>query len=241
MKNKLIYIAAVWLAYVCVGCSHEDMLMFKEDSGVYFTQKKTAYSFRDHIGVETDTVYLSVGLFGDTAAMDRTVEVKVVEQDSALLATPERYRILSGVVPAGKFEGNVAVEINYGEELADTTYSIFLEIVPNHDFSKLVDFRTQKTELQISAIRIPPANWSQLTMFFGTYEDEWWDYILEQTGMTSLPYWYNASDTDTWWMSQTEVMICARIVKRALKEYEYENPGQKLCYKNGDPWIVQGI
>lgn len=242
MKNKLIYILAACLAYIGVGCTQQDIPLFQEKSGVFFTSIKTTYSFRDHFGMEVDTVYMNVSLFGDTTNVDRTVSVKVVEPDSVLLASPDRYRVLSGVIPAGKFEGQVAIEINNGPELADTVYSIYLKIDMNKDFPQLVEFGNTRARLEISDVRIPPANWYWLQMFyFGPYEDEWWDYILGVTGKSSLPWDPISSDKETWWMTDVEVTICARAVKNALKEYELRNPGKKLCYKNGDPWTVSGV
>lgn len=189
MKNTLIYIIAVCLLYIGGGCTKQDIPLFQEKSGVFFTSVKTTYSFRDHIGVEVDTVYIGVSLFGDTTAVDREVSVKVVQPDSVLLASPDRYRVLSGVLPAGKFEGEVAIEINNGPELADTIYSIYLAIDTNEDFPELVEFNSTGARLEISDVRIPPANWFWLEMFFfGPYEDEWWDYILSVTGRSSLPW-----------------------------------------------------
>lgn len=241
MKNKLIYILIIWLAYAGAGCSKQEIPLFQEKSGVFFTSISTTYSFRDHIGVDVDTVYMPVSLFGDTTDVDRVVNVKIVEPDTVLLAKPERYRVLQGILPAGKFEGQVAIEINNGPELADTIYSIYLEIVPNDDFPKLVEFNNNRARVEISDVRIPPANWRWLEMFyFGKYEDEWWDYILEVTGKSSLPWDPIASDKETWWMTDTEIMICARAVKNALQEHEYKT-GEKLCYKNGDPWTVSNI
>jgi len=242
MKSKLIYILAACFACIGVGCTKQDIPLFQEKSGVFFNSVVTTYSFRDHIGVDVDTVYMNVSLFGDTTDVDRKVSVKVVEPDSVLLASPDRYRVLSGVLPAGKFEGQVAIEINNGPELADTIYSIYLEIDTNEDFPELVEFNRTRARLEISDVRIPPANWYWLKLFyFGEYEDEWWDYILEVTGKSSLPWDPTASDKETWWMTDTEITICARAVKNALKEYELRNPGQKLCYKNGNPWTVTGV
>ncbi len=246
MKNKLIYILSIWLAYTSAGCTQQEIPLFREKSGVFFTSIKTTYSFRDHFGVDVDTVYMPVSLFGDTTDVDRVINVKVVEPDSALLANPERYRVLSGVLPAGKFEGQVGIEINNGSELADTIYSIYLEIVPNDDFPELVEFNSTRARIEISDVRIPPANWEMygiygLTFYFGKYEDEWWDYILEVTGKSSLPWnMFLPEPNEEWPMSNAEMMACVRAVKNALQEHEYKT-GEKLRYKNGDPWTVSNL
>lgn len=246
MKNKLIYILIIWLAYAGAGCSKQEIPLFQEKSGVFFTSISTTYSFRDHIGVDVDTVYMPVSLFGDTTDVDRVVNVKIVEPDTVLLAKPERYRVLQGILPAGKFEGQVAIEINNGPELADTIYSIYLEIVPNDDFPKLVEFNNNRARVEISDVRIPPANWVYygvygLTFYFGKYEDEWWDFILETTKKSSLPYHMFYPGSEEWPMTSAEFMACARAVDQALREYEYKNHGEKLCYKNGDPWAVSNL
>ena len=242
MRKKLLYFAVLFV--ICCSfyaCDQEETPLFAEEPGVYFAQSTYSYSFKDQIGVEKDTILCTVKIFGDSTDYDRTVKVQVVEGDTAHVTTanPERYRILSGVVPAGKFMGSVALEVNDGEELADSVYTVFLEIVPNPDFPRLVEFQGSMLKLQITAKQIPPANWSWLSMYFGEYEDEWWEYICTQTQKTSLPYWPNQTDTETWWMTDQEFLANVAVVKAALRGDNQEHPDKPLSYKNGKPWTIR--
>ena len=235
MRKKLLYFAVLFV--ICCSfyaCDQEETPLFAEEPGVYFAQSTYSYSFKDQIGVEKDTILCTVKIFGDSTDYDRTVKVQVVEGDTAHVTTanPERYRILSGVVPAGKFMGSVALEVNDGEELADSVYTVFLEIVPNPDFPRLVEFQGSMLKLQITAKQIPPANWSWLSMYFGEYEDEWWEYICTQTQKTSLPYWPNQTDTETWWMTDQEFLANVAVVKAALRRDNQEHPDKPLTIRN---------
>lgn len=245
MEKRLFYILLGCLACCFLaGCNQEDTLLFDEPSGVYFGETKYSYSFKDRIGVEKDTIIFSLQIFGDTATVDRPVAIKVIEDDTAHVTTanPERYRILSAVIPAGEFSGSVAIEVNDGAELADSVYTVFFGIATNDYFPEIMPFKNNRIELQITSKQIPPANWdNSLRWYFGEYDPDWWDFICEQTGKTSLPFWYNHVDQETWWMSEQEFYANARLVKAALKKHDQEYPDKPLCYENGKPWTVTGI
>ena len=86
-----------------------------------------------------------------------------------------------------------------------------------------------------------PANWSQLNNYFGEYSDSWYRFILDATGLPSLPYWSprgsadpNNPDPERWTMTGTEVKAYAALVKEKLTEYNNEHPGNPLKHEDGE-------
>ncbi|MFR5657061.1 MAG: hypothetical protein ACLUDU_03265 [Butyricimonas faecihominis] len=71
-----------------------------------------------------------------------------------------------------------------------------------------------------------------LAFFWGDYSTRWWKFIKEATGRTSIPYWSGNTDTETWWVSDSEFEALQVVVKRALKKYN-ETHETSLTHDDG--------
>ena len=69
---------------------------------------------------------------GDSVSYDRKVMITVVEGDTNYVNTarPEQYQLLEGIVPAGKFEGSVAVELHRTKDMSDSTFIVHVSWYP---------------------------------------------------------------------------------------------------------------
>ena len=77
--------------------------------------------------------------------------------------------------------------------------------------------------------------------YFEEYSDSWYRFILDATGLPSLPYWSprgsadpNNPDPERWTMTGTEVKAYAALVKEKLTEYNNEHPGNPLKHEDGE-------
>lgn len=237
-KINMIFRTSLVSVLMLVGmcaCEQEETTIFDQPAGVHFTINEYSYSFSDKIGVDRDTIKIPMEIYGKFAPVARTVEVGLVEGDTAHVNTilPGRYKILESVIPADSSGGAVVIEVNYGEEMKDSVYVFHLQINANEEFPE-VDFKRKIVKVSVTGKEIQPANWAgSLSIYFGDYSTRWWGFIKEATHRTSLPYWgYHNPDPDLWTMTDTEFLVNVAVVKTALRKYN-ESPEGPLVHDDG--------
>ena len=170
---------------------------------------------------------------------ERVIKVRLSPEDT-ITAEESMYELLSGSVSAGSYQGQLQVKINYSPLLDDSVYVTRLRVVATEDFP-VTDLNGRVFSLYITNKIGRPANWSQLNNYFGEYSDSWYRFILDATGLPSLPYWSprgsadpNNPDPERWTMTGTEVKAYAALVKEKLTEYNNEHPGNPLKHEDGE-------
>ena len=224
----------MFLGIMNYSCDQEETMLFDTEGSVYFTISNYSYSFLEYPGKQVDTIKCPVKIFGNTSNVERFVNAELVTGDTSKVNTaPEGlYRVLGGIVPANKEVGHVAVELKHAVELKDSVYVFHIRIVPSDDFQD-VSYNNKVVAVQFTALEIQPANWDNyLKWYWGDYSTRWWQFIKESTERTSIPYWPNNTDKETWWMSDGEFDALTVVVKRALKKYN-ETHDTPLTHDDG--------
>ena len=134
-----------------------------------------------------DTVNIPFLITGSAMDKERVIKVRLSPEDT-ITAEESMYELLSGSVPAGSYQGQLQVKINYSPLLDDSVYVTRLRVVATEDFP-VTDLNGRVFSLYITNKIGRPANWSQLNNYFGEYSDSWYRFILDATGLPSLPYW----------------------------------------------------
>ena len=243
MRNfifQLIIIASALFAGV--SCSKEKVTLYTEAPGIYFNGFSTTYNFTEHpenVEIGCDTVNIPFLITGSAMDKERVIKVRLSPEDT-ITAEESMYELLSGSVPAGSYQGQLQVKINYSPLLDDSVYVTRLRVVATEDFP-VTDLNGRGFSLYITNKIGRPANWSQLNNYFGEYSDSWYRFILDATGLPSLPYWSprgsadpNNPDPERWTMTGTEVKAYAALVKEKLTEYNNEHPGNPLKHEDGE-------
>ena len=225
---------AIFLALL-VSCQESETTIFDQPAGVHFTLDAYSYSFKEKIGVETDTIKLPMEIYGKLSETEREVKVTLVENDTARENTllPERYKILKSTIPANNSVGTVSLELNYGPELDDSVYVFHLQIEANDEFQEIT-YQKRIVKVEVTAKEIQPANWAaSLYYYFGDYSTRWWGFIKETTQRTSLPYRGSSNpDPELWNMPIQEFLANVAVVKTALRKYN-EGPDGPLTHDDG--------
>ena len=184
MKTYKIYIIALFTISL-YACEKEHIDLYEGNSGLYFTlgdeMLETTYSFFKNPGIDIDTVNLQVFVVGNIADYDRTFSAEIVQGENT--DAPEAsFEILEGRVDSGATTGILPVRIVNVPELATSTFSIEIKLVPSTEFP-LIDFAFQTYKLSFSSILTKPENWDDyLSYWFGeTYSDNWLLFIVEST------------------------------------------------------------
>jgi len=215
------------------GCEQQELPFAETAPGIYFDGGQWSFTFRDVPGKNQDTIKIPMLISGDSTAYDREILAEVV-QDTNTTSPADLYKVLPGKVERGKFSGMLPVVVIKPESgiLNDTIFQIELRLVPSEDFTDLrMGRRTYIISFTNKIIR--PANWQWLSYYFGTYSTNWWEKIMEWTGKSSLPYYPNHPDQETWNMPLGEVQAYQSMVRLKLQEYNRSDQGP-LIHRDGD-------
>lgn len=149
---------------LCTACSETDYMRFDvSSSGVYFTKDTLNYSFGvTPIEVRTHVFKVPVRVMGNISDQDRIVSYQVIP-DSTEAESGVQYNILEAVIPAGKIDGYIAVEI-LRDNLAGThkegytKYKLGLRLTENNNFAPTLSIDDQIRVLRFdNAVEQP--NW----------------------------------------------------------------------------------
>ncbi len=243
MKKKYTILGSCLFLLSLVACQKESIMLYEQASGIYFNGSSTTYSFIENVkNLEwgSDTINLPVLITGAAVDYDRDIKVEAAVDDTLMTAESHMYKILGGYIPANEYSGLIKVQINYSEELDDSIYVACFRIRPCEHFP-VTDLNEFTYMLSFTNKFTIPSNWNnRLKRFFGDYSDSWYTYILQVTGLSSLPYWSNQGsndpnnpDPERWTMTYDEVKAYAAMVKVALTKYNNAHPGNPMLH--GEP------
>lgn len=246
MKTRKLQISRFIFAFagifLWIACAKDEVDLYEEAPGIYFNGSSTTYNFAENPDVAEigyDTVNIPLLITGTAVDYDRNVEVKIAVEDT-VTASDDMYEILSGVVLAGSYSGQVKVKINYVPLMDDSVYVTKFKLEPTKDFP-VIDLNQVTFHLYMTNRLSRPANWGRLSTFFGNYSDSWYRFILEATNRSSLPYWsyYGSEDAsnpdpERWTMTYNEISAWANLVREALTEYNNQHPGNPLKHEDGE-------
>lgn len=139
--NKALTPLSLAAIMLLAACQETDYMRFDtSDSGVYFTKDTLTYSFGvTPMEIRTYTYDIPVKVLGGLSDKDREIGYEIIE-DSTSSTEGEQYRILSAVIPAGKTDGDISVEILrdglYGSHIEGyTRYKLGIRLVANDEFT----------------------------------------------------------------------------------------------------------
>jgi len=214
------------------ACQKEEIMLYEDDPGIYFTLPTYSYSFTENAGAQTKTIYLPVKLSGSIKDYDRVFDIEAVYDDKTTV-TNAIFEIKQGVVPKNSFDGSVAVVLKRNTTVDTSIVNLNVKLIGSNELKP----QMAKT-LQVSWTGkiIQPVNWNWLRYYFGTpFSTGWYTFILREAGVSSLPYSGTLSKTDpvTWWMSSGQLIAYALKVKEALIKYNALHPGDELKHNDG--------
>ena len=216
------------------ACEKEKTLMYEQEAGVYFYgQAASEYSFVTNLGGDVYVQNIRVATTGDSVSYDRKVMIAVVEGDTNYVNTarPEQYQLLEGIVPAGKFEGSVAVELHRTKDMSDSTFIVHVKLVPNEDFP-LAGFDRRYFALSVTDQLTEPSNWNYLSYYFGNFSVSWYRFILGVLDLPLIPFDIEVPEGIEEW-TYTELDAAVAQVRTALYKYNREHPGEPLRHEDG--------
>lgn len=229
----------LWLVAGVIGClmscQKEEIMIYRQDAGLSFWGQATAeYSFFDNPGAASYTQDIRVVTSGDSVNYDRHFAVAIVENDTNYESTarPGQYKLLEGTIPAGKFEGNLPVEILYTPDMDDSSFVVYLKLLPGKDFP-LGSFDNRYFSLKMTNKLVKPKNWGNMTYYLGTpFSSSWYNFILNVIGMRYIPY-PTAKDGDQAWV-YNEMLANVGKIKSELLKYNLAHPDAPLRHDDGD-------
>lgn len=242
MKNNILIGCLGIAAFLFSSCEKEGVTMYEESPTVYFGESYRTYTFvenMEHITIGYDTVKIPLQISGSAVDRNREVIMEVATDDTLHTATADMFSIAKGSIPANEYKGYIPIRINYSSALDDSVYQIRLKLVANADFPG-VDLLNRTFTLALTNKITEPSNWSRIKNYFGPYSNSWYRFILETTGLTSIPYWStngsidkNNPDPEKWTMTLYEVKAYAAMVKVALDDYNRKHPQAHLIHEDG--------
>lgn len=241
--KKILYMAIAAMTVMLASCSKDEIMLYENEPGVYFNSYSTTYNFIENainIDYGADTINIPVLITGQAADRDRVLNMQVNTGDTLLTAEDGMYEILGGTVPANSYSGAIQVKVNYSKALDDSVYVARFKLVSNEDFP-VIDLNQRVFSLSITNKFTQPANWRRLRSSFGNYSNSWYKFILQTTGLSSIPYWSyqgsadkNNPDPKRWTMTYVQMRAYAALVKEALTKYNNSHPGNPLKHEDGD-------
>ncbi len=233
MKIRNYIVILLFGAIVCIGCNHEDIMLYQQNPGVYFEASTYNYTFLEHPDSTSKILRLSVDITGTQVDYDRIFTVTRPAMDTITTAGDDQYRIGTGIVKANEYNGYVEIEVFRDKRLNDSIYEVALVIQPGEDFPE-ISLNQKTMVVSFTNKVIQPANWRWLRWYFGqAFSTRWWTFICKVTGRTSLPYYDRHPDQETWWMSREEVEAYAAMVRIALAEYNAKHD-EPLTHDDGE-------
>lgn len=233
MKSyKKCYLLLLLIPLMLSACQKEEIMVYQDDPGIYFTASTYPYSFTEDMGAQEKTINLPVKISGMLKDYDRNISVEAVF-DSTTTVTSDLFQIGHGVVPKNSVDGTVAVILKRNTNVDTSVVYLKLKLTLSNDFTPVLS----KTILvSWTGKIIQPVNWNWLRYYFGTpFSTGWYMFMLKEAGVSSLPYSGTLSKTDpvTWWMSANQLVAYALKVKEALIKYNAEHPGNELKHNDG--------
>lgn len=241
--NAFIIGCLAMISFLLGSCEREGVTMYEESPTVYFGESYRSYTFvenMDRIKIGFDTIKLPLQISGSAVGRAREVIMEAVPDDTLHTAEASMFSVGKGSIEANEYKGYIPLRVNYSQVLDDSVYQIRLRLVANKDFPG-VDLYGYTFTVSLTNKITQPSNWSRIKNYFGPYSNSWYRFILETTGLTSIPYWStngskdkNNPDPERWTMTLYEVKAYAAMVKVALEDYNRKHPQDPLKHEDGE-------
>ena len=246
MRALFISMAAVALAWLCIGCEEALPIYETEQDCLNFTvalreefptpvRKSFVYDSQD---VVCDTIYVPVTSMGFVRDYDRpvTFEQVIVKPDSLYNAVPGVHYVPFDdpevkdlmVLPAGKASAEIPIIALRDTTLRDTVSVLQLRIAPN-EFFELGDRDRAECLVEIGDQLMQPKNW----MLFGTYGYVKHRFLIEMTGWRFDEATFDELRADYLYASSIRTKAIAEL-RRVNEEREARGEGP-LCEADGTP------
>lgn len=233
MKSyKKYYVFLLMIPLMLFACKKEQIMVYKDDPGVFFAASTYPYSFTEDIGSQEKTINLPLKISGMLKNFDRSISVEAVF-DSTTTATSDLFEIRQGIVPKNSVDGTVSVKLKRNANVDTSVVYLKLKLILSNDFTPILN---NTILVSWTGKVIQPVNWNWLRYYFGTpFSTGWYLFMLKEAGVSSFPYHGTLSKTDpvTWWMSANQLTAYALKVKEALIKYNAEHPGNEMKHNDG--------
>ena len=183
IQNRFCLIIVLITGIVLQGCKKTDIAGFSAAPAVNFVGTSMVYSFLTNPQNEY-IQNIEVKIMGDSTNADRTFSAEVVN-DSTTTATPDQYEIIGGVIPAGSFNGKLAVKVKNSTALNTKEVFIKLKLVDGTDL-KAGNKENRTYLLGWTNKIVVPTTWTFYNIFFATKSTKVYRLILQTTGIASL-------------------------------------------------------
>lgn len=175
--------------------------------------------------VVTQQMDVTLYVMGVVADYDRTVQLETVADKTT--ATDDLYEYPTTVViPAGSNYGICPVILKRADILQEKTVRLFIRVVASDDFavgSKEQDHLLLKWNDQLSK----PSNWDDLEEFFGTYSDNKYRFMLNNTGVSEFD-----TETMTWAELRNYKIMLTNLLNELEEPVLDENTGLPISFDN---------
>lgn len=236
VKYKIIFLSLSLILFCSFySCEQIETMTYKQNAGLsFYGQAFTDFTFFDTPGQKSYIVNVKVVTLGDSANYDRKVTMEMWKGDGKknnTTASADKYEVLEGVIPAGKFEGIVPVKVFSFPDMDNKIDTIFFKLVPNDDFP-LAGYENGSFKLTITNKIIKPSNWGSLTYYIGNpFSTSWYRFILNVIENDYIPY-PSAREGDVEW-SYNEMLSYVGLIKSKLLKYNMANPENPLTHDDG--------
>ncbi len=192
MKTFCRYFSLLFISLIFYACQQNEVMDFALDARVYFNETTGTgtlqrniwsknYSFALQKSTLTqDTIKITTKLMGNPADYDRIFRVKVLP-DSTTAIEGQHYKILDGIMPAGKYESYLPIILYRTEDTQELSVSLFIEIIATNDLKPgnpdAINF-----SLHWADMLMRPAHWPEY--FFGEYSVNKYRFAIDVTGHT---------------------------------------------------------
>ena len=233
--NRLLSLGCMLIASLGLfNACEKDIMSYEQDARAYFYERandlnKTRINSRKYTfltlpqSLDRDTVYIKVKIMGDTAAYDRYVIGKVIEEGSTAVEG-EDFNFIPGLVPAGSVEGNLAVVLYRTPKLKSTNVQLNIAIGDSKDFKSGI---TEDSSFTLSwADKLQqPDNWP--LWYFGAYSDTKYQFVLDELKIADFPSQLSPRlETQPGEFSIADLQNFASILRARLREVNEANAGK---------------
>lgn len=192
---------------------------FNNTGSKVYTSGYTFAAQPDHVNI--DTIFLRVKTMGPITQSDR--RFAAIKDTAATTNAIEGtdFKILEGLVPAGKYVGYLPVVLYRTPVLKTTTKTLGIVIADNGTFRPGVK-EDMKFTIYFNDGLVMPSNWDVLTSYFGTYSEVKYKFIISVLGISDFPV-----STSTYRLGQFthyQMLDFKNRMKDALAEYNNTHP-----------------
>ncbi len=191
------YILTGTALLLLAGCGESPLQTYNAGNNVCFWAHVANHSLygASPEDMPVDTIRVRLNIMGFTAPVDRTVSGRAVEDqpgtadDKRLTtATPDQYRILGGMIPAGETAGWFEVEVKNIEAIAEGDLKLNVRLTENEHFGPGLK-ENQSISLTWSRRLLQPETWRAMRFFFcADYSTQVYRIYMQVTGLKE--FWY---------------------------------------------------